>query len=118
MSASVPLRVVVVGAGAFGRNHLRVYRELQQAGKDVELVGVVDRDPAALAIAAAKFEVPGFETIDACLASTGTPTASNILSANPCTSRGEIVVQSIEPPTCLPVLLKSHSLNMAFVAPC
>ena len=25
------LRVAVVGAGAFGRNHLRVYRELEQA---------------------------------------------------------------------------------------
>ena len=25
------LRVAVVGAGAFGRNHLRVYRELAQA---------------------------------------------------------------------------------------
>ena len=26
------LRVMVVGAGAFGRNHLRVYRELERAG--------------------------------------------------------------------------------------
>ena len=27
MASSPPLRVAVVGAGAFGRNHLRVYRE-------------------------------------------------------------------------------------------
>jgi predicted dehydrogenase len=71
VSASVPLRVVVVGAGAFGRNHLRVYRELQQASREVQLVGVVDRDPTTLAAAAAKFEVPGFESIEACLAAVG-----------------------------------------------
>ena len=78
MSDSVPLRVVVVGAGAFGRNHLRVYRELQQAGKDVELVGVVDRDPAMLSAAAQKFEVPGFETIEACLAAVGRVDAASV----------------------------------------
>jgi predicted dehydrogenase len=78
VSASVPLRVVVVGAGAFGRNHLRVYRELQQADKEVELVGVVDRDPATLTAAAAKFEVPGFETIDACLAAVGRVDAASV----------------------------------------
>jgi predicted dehydrogenase len=78
VSDSVPLRVVVVGAGAFGRNHLRVYRELQQAGKDVELVGVVDRDPATLSAAAQKFEVPGFETIEACLAAVGRVDAASV----------------------------------------
>jgi predicted dehydrogenase len=71
-----PLRVAVVGAGAFGRNHLRVYRELQEAGLEsglasglkVELVAVVDRDPAVASEAAAKFGVRGFESIEACLA--------------------------------------------------
>jgi predicted dehydrogenase len=59
---------VVVGAGAFGRNHLRVYRELEQAGVPVELVAVVDCDADALAAAMAKFGVAGFLTIDECLA--------------------------------------------------
>jgi predicted dehydrogenase len=63
-----PLRVAVVGAGAFGRNHLRVYRELEQAGQAVQLVAVVDRDPVVAAEASQKFGVPGFETIEACLA--------------------------------------------------
>ena len=63
-----PLRVAVVGAGAFGRNHLRVYRELQQAGHPVELVAVVDRDAAVVAEAAAKFGVPGFATVEECVA--------------------------------------------------
>jgi predicted dehydrogenase len=65
--ASPPLRVAVVGAGAFGRNHLRVYRELEQAGEAVQLAAVVDRNPAVAAEAAAKFGVPAFETIEACL---------------------------------------------------
>ena len=78
MSASQPLRVAVVGAGAFGRNHLRVYRELEQAGQAVQLTGVVDRDPATLAAASEKFGVPGFESIEACLAATGKLDATSI----------------------------------------
>jgi predicted dehydrogenase len=69
---------VVVGAGAFGRNHLRVYRELQLTGQDVELAGVVDRDAAALADASQKFGVAGFETIEACLASVGRVDAASV----------------------------------------
>ena len=42
------MRVAVVGAGVFGRNHLRVYRELEQAGFPVELAAVVDRDADAM----------------------------------------------------------------------
>ena len=78
MSASQPLRVAVVGAGAFGRNHLRVYRELEQAGQAVQLAGVVDRDSATLAAASEKFGVPGFETIEACLAATDKLDAASI----------------------------------------
>ena len=78
MPASRPLRVAVVGAGAFGRNHLRVYRELEQAGEAVELAAVVDRDPAVAAEAAAKFGVPGFETIEACLAAVGRLDAASV----------------------------------------
>jgi predicted dehydrogenase len=76
--ASCPLRVAVVGAGAFGRNHLRVYRELEEAGEPVELAGVVDRDPAVAAEVAAKFGVAGFETIEACLAAVGSLDAASI----------------------------------------
>ena len=39
-----PIRVAVVGVGAFGRNHARVYHELQQQGHGVELAAVVDSD--------------------------------------------------------------------------
>jgi predicted dehydrogenase len=78
VSSSHPLRVAVVGAGAFGRNHLRVYRELEQAGEAIALVAVVDRDAAVAAEAAAKFGVPGFATIEACLAAVGPLDAASI----------------------------------------
>jgi len=63
---AVPVRVAVVGAGAFGRNHLRVYRELEQAGYPVKLVAVIEPNDAARAAAEAKFGVPGFASIEAC----------------------------------------------------
>jgi predicted dehydrogenase len=34
--------VAVVGVGVFGRNHARVYKELEQQGEPIRLVGVVD----------------------------------------------------------------------------
>jgi predicted dehydrogenase len=34
--------VAVIGAGAFGRSHARVYHQLAQGGEPVRLVGVVD----------------------------------------------------------------------------
>jgi predicted dehydrogenase len=76
--ATQPLRVAVVGAGAFGRNHLRVYRELQQAGESVQLIGVVDHDAAVAAEASAKFGIPGFDSIEACMAAVGRPDAASI----------------------------------------
>jgi predicted dehydrogenase len=42
LQADNPIPVAVVGVGVFGRNHARVYRELEQQGEPVRLVGVVD----------------------------------------------------------------------------
>jgi predicted dehydrogenase len=42
LQAENPISVAVVGVGVFGRNHARVYRELEQQGEPVRLVGVVD----------------------------------------------------------------------------
>jgi predicted dehydrogenase len=58
------LRIVVAGAGAFGRNHLRVYRELEVAGLGVALVAVVEPDEARAADAAAKYGIPVFASVD------------------------------------------------------
>lgn len=46
------VRVAVVGTGEFGRNHARVYRELEGA----ELVGVYDQHAATAAAVAAEFQ--------------------------------------------------------------
>ena len=42
MDPNKPLRVAVIGAGAFGRNHARVYHQLQQERAGVTLAGVID----------------------------------------------------------------------------
>ena len=57
------MRVAVAGAGAFGRNHLRVYRELQAAGV-VDLVAAVEPDAARAAETAANFGIQVFPTVD------------------------------------------------------
>ncbi len=57
------LRVGVVGAGAFGRNHARVYRELQaDASQRIEFVGVADTDFACAQALAAEFKTRAFES--------------------------------------------------------
>jgi predicted dehydrogenase len=53
----------VIGVGAFGRNHARVYRQLQQAGS-VRLVGVVDPDTARADAIAAEFECKAFGSVE------------------------------------------------------
>jgi predicted dehydrogenase len=50
-----PIKVAVVGVGAFGKNHARVYHELQQQDAGVELVAVVDSDQAQAQAVARQF---------------------------------------------------------------
>ena len=72
------MRVAVVGAGVFGRNHLRVYRELERAGYPVELAAVVDPDAGARERAAAEYGVRGFASIEECMAAgRAEPTKAN-----------------------------------------
>ncbi|MDE1163743.1 MAG: Gfo/Idh/MocA family oxidoreductase [Acidobacteriaceae bacterium] len=65
---SHPIRTAVIGAGAFGRNHLRVYRELE-ATTGVQLAAVVDASPETRSAASAQYNIPAFATIDDLLAS-------------------------------------------------
>jgi len=57
-----PIRVAVVGVGSFGRNHARVYHELQKQGQGVELVAVVDNDAAQAQAVASQFGCSAFST--------------------------------------------------------
>ncbi len=54
----------MAGAGAFGRNHLRVYRELETAGLGVALVAAVEPDAARAADAEARYGIPVFASIN------------------------------------------------------
>ncbi len=58
----------MAGAGAFGRNHLRVYRELESAGLGVALVAAVEPDAARASDAAAKYGIPVYSSVDELLA--------------------------------------------------
>src|SRR5437763_356245 len=49
------IRVAVIGCGAFGRNHARIYKQIQQEGAGIELAGVVDADPQRASSVAAEF---------------------------------------------------------------
>ena len=73
MPATARPRVVVIGAGAFGRNHLRIFRELQQAGHAVELVAVIDTDARAAAPPPPTSIAPAFPSLEALLASGSAP---------------------------------------------
>jgi predicted dehydrogenase len=66
-----PLRVAVIGTGAFGRNHLRVYRELEQAQPDlVQLAALVESDAGRRTGFAATCNIPTFATLDELFAAT------------------------------------------------
>jgi len=56
------IRVAVVGCGAFGRNHARVYRQLQQEGAGIEFVGVVDSDSRRAQAVATEFGTQSFNS--------------------------------------------------------
>jgi len=57
---SEKIRVAVVGTGEFGRNHVRVYRELAGA----ELVGIYDQNQERAAAAAKEFQAPLVQSLD------------------------------------------------------
>jgi predicted dehydrogenase len=79
------IRVAVAGVGAFGRNHARVYHELQNRGEPVVLAGVLDADAARARAVAAQFDVPPFSSLEELIAvarpqavSVAVPTAAHL----------------------------------------
>ena len=61
MSAGERVRVAVVGTGDFGRNHVRVYKHLE----DAELVGVVDLNHERARVVAEEFSTSVLSGVDA-----------------------------------------------------
>jgi predicted dehydrogenase len=58
------LRIAVAGTGAFGRNHLRVYRELEQAGSGVALAAAIEPDAGRAAEAESQYGIPVFASVE------------------------------------------------------
>ena len=53
-----------MGVGVFGRNHARVYKELELQGEPVRLLGVVDPDLARADAVAREFGCKAFSSVD------------------------------------------------------
>jgi predicted dehydrogenase len=58
------INVAVIGVGAFGRNHARVYHQLAKDGAPVRLVGVVDPDTTKADVVAREFGCRSFGSIE------------------------------------------------------
>ncbi|MGA7884916.1 MAG: Gfo/Idh/MocA family oxidoreductase [Acidobacteriaceae bacterium] len=60
---SSTLGFLVCGAGAFGRNHLRVIRALEAEGAPVRLAAIIETDRSRADAAAAEWSVPVFASV-------------------------------------------------------
>lgn len=79
----------MVGVGVFGRNHARVYKELEQQGEPVRLLGVVDSDVNRADAVAREFGCKAFGSVEQIL-----------------TTHSELQAASVAAPTV-------HHLNVA-----
>jgi predicted dehydrogenase len=85
-----PLRILVAGAGGFGREHL----DRLTARSDVKVVGVADPDPAALAHVRQRYGIERFVTDS--LQLMNETEAHAIIVATPAASHAEIAVAALE----------------------
>jgi predicted dehydrogenase len=94
LSTHRPINVVVVGAGVFGRNHARVYRQLAEQGEAVRLVGVVDADPVRADGVAREFGCRAFGSVEQLLSTHSEVQAASI--AVPTSKHLEIATELME----------------------
>ena len=92
-TSSQPVRIAVVGAGAFGRNHLRVLHELPQA----ELVAAVEPDPVRADEVVRLYSIPVYPTLDAALSACPTLNAAIVAvpTVHHCTVASELLSAGI-----------------------
>jgi predicted dehydrogenase len=96
LSSPSAIPVAVVGVGVFGRNHARVYKELEQQGEAVRLVGVVDPDVNRADAVAREFGCRSFGSVSQMLtthseiqaASVAAPTAQHLVTARELMEKG------------------------------
>ncbi len=70
------LSVAVIGCGAFGRNHARVYHELQKSGEPVKLAGLVDVDRPRADSLSHEFNCKAYASVDELISCEGIDAAS------------------------------------------
>ncbi|MGH9523319.1 MAG: Gfo/Idh/MocA family protein, partial [Terriglobales bacterium] len=112
------LRVAVVGCGAFGKNHARVYRELQDSGAPLELAGVVDSNFARAEAVALQNKTRAYPDITALLedvevraASVAVPTVHHSAVARELLTRGVDVL--IEKPVATTLAEADELIQLA-----
>jgi predicted dehydrogenase len=111
--------VAVVGVGVFGRNHARVYKELEQQGEAVRLVGVVDPDVNRADAVAREFGCRSFGSVSQMLtthseiqaASVAAPTAQHLVTARELMEKGVDVL--IEKPVAASLVEADELLAVA-----
>ncbi len=64
MTNESAIRVAVVGVGSFGRNHARVYHELEKQQQGVQLAAVVDANAAQAHAVATQFGCKAFTRVE------------------------------------------------------
>jgi predicted dehydrogenase len=72
------VHAAVIGAGAFGRNHARVYQQLAQQGEPVRLTAIVDTDRARADAMASEFNCRSFGSIEQLTAVHGEVNAASV----------------------------------------
>ena len=70
----------MVGVGVFGRNHARVYKELEQQGQPVRLLGVVDPDTPRADAVAREFGCKAFGSVQQLLTTHSEVQAASVAS--------------------------------------
>ena len=78
MASDNIINVAVIGVGAFGRNHARVYHELQQQGEPVVLTAVVDADVARADALAREYGVRAFGSVEQMISTRGEIQAASV----------------------------------------
>src|SRR5271165_7031743 len=112
------LRVGVVGVGSFGRNHARVYRDLQNnPSQKVRLVGVVDSDFSLAQSVAKEFATSAFRSIPELIqvgvqaASVAVPTVAHLEVASQLMEKGVDVL--VEKPLAATVSEADEMIGLA-----
>lgn len=62
------VNAAVCGAGSFGRNHLRVYRDLEQNGQQVKLAAVIESNTGRAAALRDEWRAPVYSSVEEALA--------------------------------------------------